>query len=130
MVPTTLDRLLKSLRTGAPIANVHLSHRVAILLSFSHFSYRLEPFCFGVCALIKLIKKTICAAFPGQFPFGILREDSDVTGVAALENSAALAEFSVENRLEPFCLGLCKLTYKILWIVTWPMCQLKPPFGR
>ena len=75
--------------------------------------------CLGLCALTKLIKKTICAKFPGQFPLGMLREDSAVTAVAEM----------VAHDRKP-CLGVCKATYITLWLVTYPMCQLKPPFGR
>ena len=82
-----------------------------------------------------MIKKKICAKFPGQIPFGILREANDVTGVADLENSAPLAELGSGVQMRAPCLGgLCKpvlkLTYKTLWLVTWPVCQFKPPFGR
>ena len=72
----------------------------------------------------KMLKK-ICALFPGQLPFGILREANEVTAVAEMENLVAQ-----DDRLEPYCLGLCKLTYKVLWVVMWPVCQLVPPFGR
>ena len=85
-----------------------------------------EPFCLGLCLLKKTLKK-FCAKFPLQFPFGIVREDSHVTSMADMENSAALAEFNNEARLEPFCLGLCKLTYKVLWFATKPICKWVPP---
>ena len=78
-----------------------------------------SPPLLGLSALTKLIKKTICAKFPGQLPFGILREDSAVTAVAEM----------VAHDRKP-CLGVCKATYITLWLVTYPMCQLKPPFGR
>ena len=57
-----------------------------------------------------LVFKPWCAKFPFQFPFGILREANDVTEVADIESSAALAQLGTEDRLEPFCLGLCALT--------------------
>ena len=96
---------------------------------FLHFYSRLkEPLCLGLCALTKLIKKSICAKFPGQIPFGILREDIEITALAESESLVA------QDRLEPLCKGLClktaKLVYKTLWIAMWPVCQLKPPFGR
>ena len=92
----------------------------------------MEPFCLGLCALTKLIKKKICAKFPGQVPFGPLRRANDVTGVADLENSAALAELGSEDIQErgPFVVVILPVVYKTLWLVTWPVCQFKPPFGR
>ena len=78
--------------------------------------------CLGLCALTAVIKKKICAKFPGQFPFGILRVANDVAEMAESKNLVA------QDRAP--CLGLCALTYKILWVATYPMCQLKPPFGR
>ena len=76
-----------------------------------------------------LVLKPFCAKFPFQFPFGILREANDVTEGADTESSATLAQLGSEDRLEPFCLGICALTYKILWLVFWPICQKYPPFG-
>ena len=75
--------------------------------------------CLGLCALTKLTIKTICAKFPGQLPFGILREDHAVT---------AVAEMVAQNR-KP-CLGICKATYITLWLVTKPICMWKFPTGR
>ena len=69
--------------------------------------------------------KKICKKLPFQLPFGILREDSDVTEFTS-ESKSLVAQ----DKLEPFCLGLCALTYKLLWIIFWPICQFKPPFGR
>ena len=78
----------------------------------------------GVKGLVKAIK-IICAKLPFQLPFGILREDSDVTEFTS-ESKSLVAQ----DKLEPFCLGLCKLTYIFLWIFYWPLCQFLPPFGR
>ena len=94
---------------------------------------KLEPLCLGLCKLFKTVYvvtfkvtlKKICAKFPGQFPFGILREDTDVTEFTSESKSLVAQE-----KLEPFCLGLCKLTYKLFWLSAWPACQLVPPFGR
>ena len=76
-----------------------------------------------------LVFKPLCAKFPFQFPFGILREANDVTEGADTESSVALAQLGSEDRLEPFCLGLCLIAYAVLWLIMWPICQFYPPFG-
>ena len=108
------------------------------MTSFSlSFPFRLDAEdrgpCLGLCALLltldpgfietfKLIKKKICAKFPGQLPFGILRSDNEETAVSELGNLVA------QDRGP--CLGLCKATYISLWLITKPVCKWKFPFGR
>ena len=69
----------------------------------------------------KATLKAICAKFPLQLPFGILREANEVTAVAEMENLVA------QDRAP--CLGVCAITYMVLWLALWPICQLVPPFG-
>ena len=85
---------------------------------------RLYVICVVLVVGFKMLKK-ICAKLPFQLPFGILREDSDVTEFTS-ESKSLVAQ----DKLEPFCLGLCLLAYKFIWIIFWWPCQFLPPVGR
>ena len=77
---------------------------------------------------LSLMATPVCKWFPGQLPFGILREANEVTEVAQSNSMVA------EERAP--CKGLCllgsikKLTYKMLWVVTFPLCKFLFPTGR
>ena len=66
----------------------------------------------------------ICKWFPGQLPAGILRE------AEVAESNSMVAEERAP------CKGLCllggikKVTYKMLWVATFPLCKLLFPTGR